>query len=147
MAASLLLVAVLSGSTPAPPPPPPPTLQICSPVVGDEAKTVAYLRGTYGVLALHAGQPLEGTLVLAGSEDSEFLTVSGEVAGSARQGSARYVRCGPDRVRQLQVTLGSGQLLYCVPHADYDNLNRVSCSRHLSDPNGDQELWFERFAP
>ena len=145
MAASLLLAALVSGA--APPPPPPASGPICSPVVGDEAKAVAYLRGTYGVVALHGGRPQAGTLVLGGSEDSELLAVSGQVAGSPREGSARYVRCGPDRVRQLQVTLGSARLLYCVPHTDYDNLSRVSCSRQLSDPNGDQELWFQRFAP
>jgi len=144
MATSLVLVAVLLGGTP---PPSPPAASICTTTTGIGAKTVAYLRGDYGVVGLRAGQPYTGRLTLSGTESSETLDVSGAVAGLPRQGSARYVNCGPDRVRQLEVKFGTEQVLYCVPHHDYDNISRASCTHSLSDPDGDQELWFQRFAP
>ena len=144
MDTSWVLVMALFGSAS---PAPPPTTPICTVAPGDEAKTVTWLRGDYGVLGSRSGQPYTGQLTLYGTEDSDSLDVTGTVDGSPRQGTARYVHCGPDRVRQLEIALASGQLLYCVPHHDYDNLNRVSCSRRLSDPNGDQELWFQRLAP
>ena len=140
MDASLILVMALLGSTP-------PTTSICTVAAGDEAKTVTWLRGDYGVLGSRKGQPYTGQLTLSGAEDSDSLEVTGTVNGSPRQGTARYVRCGPDRVRQLEIAWEPGQVLYCVPHHDYDNLNRASCPRRLSDPNGDQELWFQRVAP
>jgi hypothetical protein len=140
----IFVVALLGGEAP---PPPPPTASICTSAIGDEARTVAYFRGDYGVLGVRAGHPYTGRLTLSGAESSEALEVSGLVDGKPRQGTAKYVRCGPDRVRQLEITLGPEHKLYCVPHLDYDNLSRASCTRSLSDPNGDQELWFQRFAP
>jgi hypothetical protein len=140
MDASLVLVMALFGSAP-------PTVSICTFATGDEAKTVTWLRGDYGVLGSRNGQPYTGQLTLSGTEDSDSLDVTGTVDGSPRQGTAKYVRCGPDRVRQLEIAWEPGQVLYCVPHHDYDNLNRASCSRRLSDPSGDQELWFQRVAP
>ncbi len=141
----LVLVMALLGS--APPAPPPPTSPICTAATGDVARTVTWLRGDYGVLGTRSGQPYTGQLTLSGTENSDSLDVTGTVDGSPRQGTARHVRCGPDRVRQLEIALVSGQVLYCVPHNDYDNFNRVSCSRSLSDPNGDHELWIQRHAP
>ena len=108
---------------------------------------VSWLRGDYGVLGSRRGQPYIGQLTLSGTEDSGSLDVIGMVDGSPRQGTARYVHCGPDRVRQLEIVLEPGRVLYCVPHHDYDNLNRASCSHTLSDPDGDKELWFQRLAP
>src|SRR6185436_11199624 len=134
MDTSLLLLVAVLGS--APPPPPPPSNSVCTVTTGSEARTAAWLRGNYGVLGSRNGQPYTGKLTLSGTEDSESLYVSGTVDGSTRQGTARYVRCGPDRVRQLEIMVGSKHLLYCVPHVDYDNLNRASCTRRLSDPNG-----------
>lgn len=144
MTISLLLAVVLLGGMP---PPSSPAASICTSTTGVGAKTVAYLRGSYGVVGLRAGQPYTGRLTLSGVESSETLDVSGAVAGLPRNGSARYVDCGPDRVRQLEVNFGAEQVLYCVPHHDYDNLSRASCAPSLSDPDGDQELWFQRFVP
>jgi len=144
MDTSFVLVVALFGSTASAPPP---TASICSVTTGGAAKAVSWLRGDYGVLGLRNGQPYTGQLTLSGTEDSDSLEVTGTVDGLPRQGTAKYVRCGPDQVRQLEVSLGAGHVLYCVPHHDYDNLNRASCSRRLSDPNGDQELWFQRVAP
>ena len=124
-----------------------PTGPICTVEAGDEAKAVAWLRGDYGLLGSRSGKPYTGQVSLSGTEDSESLSLTGSFGGTPRQGTARYVRCGPDRVRQLEVTLASGPVLYCVPHNDYDNFNRVSCSHSLSDPNGDHELWVQRLAP
>ena len=145
MDTSLVFIVALLSSTP--PPPPPPSTPICTVTTGDEAKMVAWLRGDYGVLGSRDGQLYTGRVALSGTEDSESLDASGTVDGLPRRGTARYVRCGPDRVRQLEIAWGPGQVLYCVPHHDYDNLNRASCSHKLSDPNGDQELWFQRLAP
>ena len=144
MDTSLVLVAALLGSAQVAPPP---VTSICDVATGKEAKAVVYFRGDYGVLGTHTSRPYTGRITLSGSEDSEALEVAGTVNGKPRQGIARYVRCGPDRVRQLEITFGPGHKLYCVPHLDYDNLNRASCTRRLSDPNGDQELWYQRLAP
>ncbi len=141
----LVLVMALLGSQPAAPPPP--TSPICTAAAGDVAKAVTWLRGDYGVLGSRSGQPYTGQLTLSGTEDADSLDVAGTVNGSLRQGAARHVHCGPDRVKQLEVALASGQVLYCVLHNDYDNFNRMSCSRSLSDPNGDHELWVQRYAP
>ena len=140
----LILVAALFGNLP---PPPPPTAPPCTPATGDDAKTVSWLRGDYRVLGSRSDQPYIGQVTLSGTEGSGSVNVSGTVDGSPRQGTARYVRCGPDRVKQLEITLAPGSVLYCVWHVDYDNSNRVSCSHSLSDPNGDHELWVERNAP
>ena len=145
MDTSLVLVMALFGS--ALPAPPPPTSPFCTVVTGDDAKTVTWLRGDYGVLGTRGGQPYTGQLTLSSTENSDSLDVTGTVDGSPRQGTARYVHCGPDRVRQLEIALAPEQVLYCVPHNDYDNFNRVSCSHSLSDPNGDHELWVQRYAP
>ena len=144
MDTSLVLVMALLGSPLAAPPPP---SSPCTAATGDVAKAVTWLRGDYGVLGSRSGQPYTGQLTLSGTEDADSLDVTGTVDGSPRQGTARHVHCGPDRVRQLEIALASGQLLYCVPHNDYDNFNRVSCSRSLSYPNGDHELWVQRYAP
>lgn len=145
MAKSLVLAVALLAT--APPPPPPAASPLCIPANGDEAKTVGWLRGAYGVLGSRSGPPYTGQLTLSGTEASESLDVAGTVDGSPRQGVARYVHCGPDRVRQLKIALVSGQVFFCVPHIDYDNFNRLSCSRSLSDPNGDHELWIQRYVP
>lgn len=108
---------------------------------------VTWLRGNYGVVGSRGRESYTGKLTLSGSENSESLDISGIVDGTSRQGTARYVRCGPDRVRQLEIISGAEHMFYCVPHVNYDNLNRASCSRRLSDPNGDHELWFQRLAP
>lgn len=138
-----VLMALSSGTLPSASP----SAAICAAATGDDARIVAWLRGDYGVLGSRSGQPYTGQLTLSGDEDSEVLGVSGIVHGLPRKGAARYVRCGPDQVRQLQISFEPGQMLYCVPHHDYDNLNRASCTRSLSDPDGDQELWFQRRAP
>lgn len=143
MDTSLILAMALLGSPPSVPSHPD---SICSVTTGNEAKVITWLRGDYAVLGSRNGQPYTGQLTLSGAEDAESLEVTGTVDGSPRQGMARYVRCGPDQVMQLEVVLGPEQGLYCIPHNDYDNLNRASCSRSLSDPSGDQELWVQRVA-
>jgi hypothetical protein len=122
---------------------------LCTPITGIDAKTVAYLVGEYRVLGYHhnTGLPYTGLLSLSGDEDAEVLTVSGETAGGKFQGSARYMRCGPDDVRQLEVTIDTdANVMYCVPHRDYSNLSRVTCSRWLSESDGDIEVWYQYFA-
>ena len=145
MDTSLVLAMSLFASAPIPPPPP--TTPACTVATGDEAKMVTWLRGEYGVLGSRGGKPYTGRLTLSGTEASASLEVNGTVDGSPRQGTARFVRCGPDRVQQLEIAWAPGRVLYCVPHHDYDNLNRASCSQKLSDPDGDQELWYQRLTP
>lgn len=140
-------IVMLLGAT-QPSPPPPPVTSICLPVTGSEANTMEYLRGQYRVLGLRGKQPFTGTLVLAGHEGGGQITVSGLRDGKPTQGSARYVTCGADGVRQLEVTLkaeGTTRTLFCVAHNDYDNYNRLSCSHRLSDPDGDMELWQQAY--
>lgn len=151
MITSMLAASALSALIVAQPsPPPPPATGICKPVTGSDANTVEHLRGQYRVLGLRGKQPFAGSLVLDGRDGAGQITVSGLRDGKPTQGSARYVVCGPDGVRQLQVTLkanGATHTLFCEPHNDYDNYNRLSCSRRLSDPNGDMELWQETLTP
>lgn len=120
---------------------------VCAPAIGDDARSISQVRGAYRVLGLRGEQPYSGELTLSGAEGSESVEVLGTVDGSPRQGTARYVLCGPDRVNQLELALAPGQALYCVRHNDYDNFNRLSCTKTLSDPNGDHELWIERYTP
>lgn len=142
--ASFLLAALLVTAHPAPPSSPSP---VCIHASAAPAMTIAGLRGDYRVVGSNNDRPYSGQLVLSGAEDSDSLRIAGEVDGSIRQGTALYVYCGPDRVRQLKIELTSGQVLYCVPHNDYDNFNRLSCSASLSDPNGDHELWVQQHRP
>lgn len=123
------------------------THPFCTQATGDMGKSVAWIRGNYGVLGSRGDQLYTGQLTLSGDEDSGSLRVLGTVNGSPRQGTARYIQCGPDRVKQLEIALEPDHTLYCALHTDYDNFHRMSCSRSLSDPNGDHELWVERYAP
>jgi len=72
--------------------------------------------------------------------------VAGESAGRNFQGSVRYMNCGPDKVRQLEVTIDAN-VMYCVPHRDYSNLSRVTCSRGLTGSDGDMEIWYQYVTP
>ena len=144
------IVMLLGATQTSPPPPPPLATSICLPVTGSEANAVEYLRGQYRVLGMRGKQPFTGTLVLGGHEDAGQVTVTGLRDGQPTRGSARYVVCGADGVRQLEVTLKAERkthTLFCVAHNDYDNFNRLSCSSRLSDPNGDMELWQQKYAP
>lgn len=133
-----------------PTPPPAAVASLCRSVTDNDAHTVQSLRGQYRVIGTRANQPFTGTLVVDGREGAGQVTISGLRNGKPTQGSARYVVCGADDVRQLEVTLkanGATHTLFCVPHNDFDNFNRLSCSSRLSDPNGDLELWQEKYVP
>lgn len=147
--AALLVAGALSGHIP--PPPPPVGTSPCTSFVGDQAKTVIWLRGTYRVLGYRAASQTTyaGKLVATGGEGSAVLSLARSTAEAQSTGSARLVHCGPDAVTQLEVKFGSGreqETLYCVPHNDYDNMDRLSCARSLSDPAGDIEVWYRQAA-
>jgi hypothetical protein len=123
---------------------------MCTPSTGVDAKIVTYLVGEYRVLSYNqrTGHTYTGFLSLSGEENAEVLIVSGESAEDKYQGTARYVKCGPDNVRQLKVIIGTdANVMYCVSNRDYSNLSRVTCSRGLSESNGDMEVWYQYVAP
>ncbi|WP_440224822.1 hypothetical protein ACQQ2N_06180 [Dokdonella sp. MW10] len=141
MEMTLVLVMALSAGTP----PVVSPASICVDATGNDAKMVTWLRGDYRVIGSRGGRPYVGEITMSGAEDAESLDLTGTVDGSPRKGSVRHVRCGLDHVRQLAVTLATGEALYCVPHYDYDNANRASCSSGLGSQGGDLELWAQRF--
>ena len=142
MTTFLLLMSIVANASP--PPPPPLPRAFCDAATGDDARSVTHLRARYGVIGTNGSGVYSGELTLSGSEDAEFLDVSGEVAGERRDGTARIIRCGADRIRQLEVTWKSGAVLFCVPHGTFDNARKASCSRDLGGRGEHQELWFER---
>lgn len=142
METPILLLAMILGKALPPPPTP-----VCIAATGESAEAVELLRGEYRVMASINGRLVAGEATLSGADGSTSLVLAGDIDGSPRRGTARYVQCGPDRTTQLEIALASGQTLYCVPHSDYDNLNRASCSPSLSDPGGDHELWVEKHTP
>jgi len=148
--ASFFSALLMAEPLPPAPPPPSPAASFCTPVTGDMANLVEILRGKYRVLGMRASTTFTGELDVDGAEGTGQVTISGRRDGKAVRGTARYVHCGPDRVRRLEVVLqakGATQGLFCVPHSDYDNFTRMSCSSSLSDPNGDMELWQQKIVP
>src|SRR5688500_14384581 len=114
----LIVVVALFGNSL---PPSPPIAPLCTRASGDEARAISRFRGAYRVLGSRSEQPYVGQVTLSGADDSVALNVTGTVDGLPRHGTARHVRCGPDRVKQLEITLRTGATLYCVLHNDYDN--------------------------
>jgi hypothetical protein len=150
----LMLAALAQGAgqppqSPDAPPRPLEARAFCTASVGKEARTVEWLQGDYRIVGLTPKDrvPYSGPMKIVASTATE-IRLEARIGASVRRATAGYVRCGPDRVKQLYVTVdGSGTLqqLYCAMHNDYDNLHRATCSAQASDGDGDKglEAWFQ----
>lgn len=150
----LMLAALAQGAgqppqSPDEPPRPLEARAFCTASAGKEARTVEWLQGDYRIVGLSPKNrvPYSGTMKVVASTLTE-VRLETRIGSSVRHATARYVRCGPDRVKQLYVTVvspGTPRQLYCAVHNDYDNLHRATCSGQASDGDGDKglEAWFE----